>query len=200
VRKSMRVLAIILVVMCMCLSAALAADKEIATSSSVIIVDMVAKGGPVAEFTTAELRELVESGTVPGVLAKNVIVYGEHAGDRGVWDFTGIRLVDLVKYATGYEAVKGNRLYGQRKGLYLACYATDGYSGVLSWSELEFTPTGTQAMIAYNWEMVMAPNAGDIPDWTGELILIVPTDTFTGAREIQALKTIELRHVGPPSF
>ncbi|MGI6035466.1 MAG: hypothetical protein ACOYCE_06675 [Limnochordia bacterium] len=167
---------------------------------SVTIVDLVAKNGPVQDFTPAALRELVDSDLVPGVHVKNVIVYGEHTGDRGVWDFTGVRLVDLIKYATGYEETMDNPLYAKRKGLYLACYAADGYSGILSWSELQFTPTGFQAMIAYKWEMAKAPNAGDIPNWAGDLILIVPTDTFTGAREIQALKTIELRHIGPPSL
>lgn len=178
---------------------ALAAENPIPASPGVTIVDRVVAGSRLQKFTPQDLKDLVAKGVVREVVAERVIVYGENEGDRGVWTFRGVRLADLVKYATGYEEKKGNPLYGKRKGLYLACYATDGYSGVVSWPELQLSPTGAQAMVAYDWQMVKAPNAGDNPSWQGKLMLVVPTDSFTGARLIQALKTIEVRHVGEPT-
>jgi hypothetical protein len=46
---------------------------------------------------------------------------------------------------------------------------------------------------------VKGANAGGRPPFIGDMILVVPTDSFSGAREVQALKTIELRIIGEPS-
>ena len=78
-------------------------------------------------------------------------------------------MLDLVKLAMGYEEKMDNALYKKRKGLYLAAYASDGYSGVLSWSELLFTPTGALTLVAYDWKLVKAANAGERPPFVGRL-------------------------------
>jgi hypothetical protein len=51
-------------------------------------------------------------------------------------------------------------------------------------------------VVAYDWKLVKAPNAGARPPFIGDLVLVVPTDSYSGAREIQALKQLELRHIG----
>jgi hypothetical protein len=62
----------------------------------------------------------------------------------------------------------------------------------------DFTPTGALALVAYEWTLAKAANGGARQPFVGDLVLVVPTDSFTGAREIQALKSLELRHVGDP--
>jgi hypothetical protein len=177
-------------------SPARAENPRIAASPKVTVVESVTGQGTRKEFTAASLREMAAKGRLREVESGPVIVYGEHSGDQGVWRFKGVRLVDLVRLATGYEESAANALYRKRKGLYLAAYASDGYDGAISWSELLFTPTGALALVAYEWTLAKAANAGARQPFVGDLVLVVPTDTFTGAREIQALKSLELRHVG----
>ena len=173
-----------------------AENPKITAQPTLTILEKVAPTGPKKEFTAASLRELVAKGQLKEVETGPVIIYGEHSGDQGVWAFKGVRVLDLVKLAVGYEEKMDNALYKKRKGLYLAAYASDGYNGVLSWSELLFNPTGILSVVAYDWKPIKAANAGARPPFIGDMVLVVPTDSYSGAREIQSLKQIELRYIG----
>ena len=177
----------------------LAENPKIPANPTLTVMDKVSAESPKKDFTAASLKELVAKGQLREYDSGPVIIYGEHSGDQGVWQFKGVRVLDLVKLATGYQDKMDNALYKKRKGLYLAAYAADGYSGVLSWAELLFNPTGSLALVAYDWKLVKAANAGERPPFVGDMVMVVPTDTFSGAREIQSLKTIELRTIGEPS-
>lgn len=181
-------------------SPAAAENPKIAPSPKVTVAESASGQNVTRDFTPAALRELVAKGQLKEFESGPVIVYGEHSGDQGVWRFKGVRVVDLVKLATGYQEHASNALYRRRKGLFLAAYASDGYDGVLSWSELLFSPAGPMALVAYEWTLVKAANTGPRAPFIGSLVLVVPTDSFTGAREIQALKSLELRHVGSPAI
>jgi hypothetical protein len=177
----------------------LAENPNIPASPTLTIRDTVSADSPKRDFTAASLRELVAKGQLKEVDSGPVIIYGEHTGDQGVWQFKGVRVLDLVKLATGYQESMDNPLYRKHKGLYLAAYASDGYGAVLSWSELLFNPTGSLALVAYDWKLVKAANAGARPPFTGDMVLVVPTDSFSGSREVQALKSIEVRSIGDPA-
>ncbi len=176
-----------------------AENPKIAPSPSVTVLDRVSDAGVRREYTAAALRDLVAKGQLKGQDSGPVIIYGEHSGDQGVWQFKGVRVLDLITLTTSYEEKANHPLFAKRKGLYVAAYASDAYPAVLSWSELLFTPTGALALVAYDWTLIKAANAGKRAPFIGDLVLVVPTDTFTGAREVQALKSIEVRHVGDPA-
>jgi hypothetical protein len=178
---------------------AAAENPKIAVSRRVTVLETVSDARARRDVTAADLKALVAKGQLREFDSGPVIIYGEHSGDQGVWQFKGVRLIDLVRLATGYEEKAGNVLYMKRKGLYVAAYASDAYPGVFSWAELLFTPTGSLALVAYDWKLVKAANAGGRAPFIGDLVLVVPTDTFSGAREVQALKSIELRSVGDPA-
>jgi hypothetical protein len=165
-------------------------------SQTVTISDQTGGSAKAYSFSAQQLKDLVKQGSLSETTVRPVIVYGEMSGDFGIWSFTGISLRDFVKYATGYKESMDNQLYKLRKQLFLACYAGDGYSGVISWPELVLSSAGSSAIVAYSWEMLKGPKAGGEPKWTGDLILLMPSDVFTGSREIQALKSIELRSIG----
>lgn len=175
-----------------------AEPPKIPASPTLTVADRTTSDGAKRDFTAAGLKDLVAKGQLREFDSGPVIIYGEHSGDQGVWLFRGVRLLDLAKLATGYQERMDHPLYKQRKGLYLAAYGADGYSGVFSWAELLFTPTGALALVAYDWKPVKAPNAGGRPAFVGDLVLVAPTDTFSGAREIQALRFLELRAIGGP--
>ena len=176
-----------------------AENPKIAPSRTLTVVDSVTGKHAKADYTAASLREMVAKGQLREFDSGPVIIYGEHSGDQGVWQFKGVRLVDLVKLSTGYQEQMGNPLYVKRKGLYVVAYASDAYPGVFSWAELLFNPTGSLTLVAYEWKSLKAPNAGARAPFIGDMVLVTPTDTFSGAREIQALKSIELREVGDPA-
>lgn len=176
-----------------------AENPKIAPSRSVTVLERVSGAGVRQEFTVAAIRDLVAKGRLKEHDSGPVIIYGEHSGDQGVWHFKGVRALDLITLATGYEEKASHPLYAKRKGLYVAAYASDAYPAVLSWSELLFTPTGALALVAYEWALVKPAKGGGRAPFTGDLVLVVPTDTFAGAREVQALKSIEVRHVGDPA-
>jgi hypothetical protein len=45
-----------------------------------------------------------------------VIIYGEHSGDQGVWAFKGVRVLDLVRLAVGYEEKMDHACTGSGRG------------------------------------------------------------------------------------
>jgi len=187
------------VVLAVCALPGMAENPKLSANPTLTILEKVTPAAAKKDFTAVALKELVAKGQLKEFETGPVIIYGEHAGDQGVWAFKGVRALDLAKLAVGYEEKMDNLLYKKRKGLYLAAYASDGYHGVLSWSELLFSPTGAMALVAYEWKLVKAANAGDRPPFAGDMLLVVPTDSFSGAREIQSLKVIELRHIGEPT-
>jgi hypothetical protein len=127
-----------------------AENPKIPVNPTLSVPDRTAAEGVKKEFTAANLRELVVKGQLKEFDSGPAIINGENSGDQGVWQFKGVRVLDLVRLATGYQEKMANVLYKKRKGLYLAVYAADGYSGVLSWSELLLDPTGSMALVAYD--------------------------------------------------
>jgi DMSO/TMAO reductase YedYZ molybdopterin-dependent catalytic subunit len=73
-----------------------------------------------------------------------------------------------------------------RKAVVMAV-ARDGYRVVFSWPELANTPTGDQAVVAYERD------DGPLGAPDGPLWLQVPGDTPTGARDVKQLQRIEVR-------
>ena len=73
-----------------------------------------------------------------------------------------------------------------RKAVVMAI-ARDGYRVVFSWPELANTPTGDQAVVAYERD------DGPLGAADGPLWLQVPGDTPTGARDVKQLQRIEVR-------
>jgi DMSO/TMAO reductase YedYZ molybdopterin-dependent catalytic subunit len=94
----------------------------------------------------------------------------------------GVRLTALLQLV----GLAARDATDSRKTVVMAI-ARNGYRVVFSWPELANTPTGDQAVVAYERD------DGPLAAVDGPLWLQVPGDTPTGARDVKQLQRIEVR-------
>lgn len=144
-------------------------------SDAVTIIDV--DGGTI-RITAEELRAM------PQHTEKEVIFVGERVGFIGIFDFTGVRLTDLLEKA---PAAQGAGAY-KKRNLYLILRGTDGYQTVVSWKELANTPAGQRALLA------LEQDGEALPRTEGAVRSLFPGDKYCG-RSIKCLETIEIHVV-----
>jgi DMSO/TMAO reductase YedYZ molybdopterin-dependent catalytic subunit len=145
-------------------------------ADSVIIVDV---DGSTTKLSVEDLRAM------PQVQEKECICVGEVVGFIGIFDYRGVRVVDLLEKVKAADSLS---LY-ERKSLYLVFKGTDGYQVIASWVELMHTPGGSRVMIATD------KDDKPLPAKEGKFRLVLPADKYVG-RSVKCLERIEM-HSAP---
>lgn len=102
---------------------------------------------------------------------------------RTVQSFRGVLLRDLLNRA-GIQMANPK----EKGKYYVVARATDGYTALFAHNELFNNPTGNGVFVLYE------ENGKPIAD-DGAFVLIVTSDTVTGARHVKWLSRIEVRKV-----
>ena len=144
-------------------------------SKAVTIVDL---NGNEIRVTADELRAM------PQHTEKELIFVGEHRGFIGIFDFSGVRLVDLLEKAEAAQAAGGYK----KENMYLVFRGTDGYQVVASWQELMLSADGPRVLA------VLEKDGEPLPPEEGEIRLLFPGDKYCG-RSVKCLETIEVHVV-----
>jgi DMSO/TMAO reductase YedYZ molybdopterin-dependent catalytic subunit len=149
------------------------AVAEPETSSTLTLVDL---DGVKSEFTFDDLR------AIPQVLEEECISIGRSAGFIGVFEFTGIRLTDILEKAKAAQDASEYR----KENMYIVFKGTDGYQVIASWTEILDSSEGRRALIALD--------KGDkpLPPEEGKFRIVFPGDKFVG-RSVKCLASIEIR-------
>jgi len=141
-------------------------------SQAVTIVDI---NGTRTTLSVQELRRL------PQHSEEEFIFVGKHSGFIGVFDFAGVRVVDLLDNAKAAQAASGYK----QENMFVVFRGTDGYQVVASWQELMLTAGGTRVLA------VLEKNGQPLPPDEGEIRLLFPGDKYCG-RSVKCLETIEI--------
>lgn len=144
-------------------------------SKAVTIVDL---DGNEIRVTADQLRAM------PQHTEKELVFVGEHAGFIGIFDFAGVRLVDLLEKAKAAQAAGGY----QKENMYLVFRGTDGYQVVASWQELMLNADGPRVLA------VLEKDGEPLPPEEGAIRLLFPGDKYCG-RSVKCLETIEIHVV-----
>lgn len=132
--------------------------------------------------TTLSMKDLLE---MPQVQEKECICVGEVVGFIGIFDYRGVRVIDLLEKV---KAASSMSMYN-RKSMYIVFKGTDGYQVIASWIELAQTAGGSRAMIATE------KGGKPFPANEGEFRLVFPADKYVG-RSVKCLERIEI-HTAP---
>ena len=138
-----------------------------------LITTQVAVGGEVRNelrLGVAELKALAE---------KTEVVRA-----RG---YAGARLVDILAAAEVRE--------DQRQALrrtYVVATAADSFQAVFSWGELQYTPVGRGAIVAYERD------GEPLRDGEGRIALVSLADERPGFRHVKWLSRIDVRRTAEP--
>ena len=141
-------------------------------SKSITIADI---DGTEVGWTLEELREL------PPVTMKDCIVVGSHVGFIGVFEYSGVRLVDVLARAKAAQKAKDYK----KRNMFLVLKGTDGYQVVMSWRELYGTPDGLDTLV------VLDEDGEPLPVEEGRLHSYLPGDKYCG-RSVKCLERIEI--------
>ena len=120
--------------------------------------------------------------TMTHVEEKECICVGEVVGFIGVFDYRGVRVVDLLKKATAATSLSRY----QQKNLYLIFKGTDGYRVIASWIELTQSAGGNRAIVA------IEKDGKPLNPTEGRFRAVFPGDKYVG-RSVKCLETIEIR-------
>ena len=159
-------------VLLLCVSQETAAKDPDRPSLSLSIVDV---DGSTVDFSAERL------GRMSQVEEKECICVGEVVGFIGVFDYKGVRLVDVLEHAKA--AARLSRY--KQKSLYVVFKGTDGYQVIASWVELMQTAGGGRAMVA------LEKDGKRLPANEGAFRLVFPADKYVG-RSVKCLETIEI--------
>lgn len=132
--------------------------------------------------TRLSMEDLCE---MPQVQEKECICVGEVVGFIGIFDYRGVRVIDLLEKV---KAASSMSLYN-RKSLYIVFKGTDGYQVIASWVDLMQTAGGGRAMIATE------KGGKPLPAKEGKFRLVLPADKYVG-RSVKCLERIEI-HSAP---
>lgn len=144
-------------------------------SKAVTIVDL---NGNEIRVTADELRAM------PQHTEKEFVFVGERTGFIGIFDFSGVRLVDLLVKAKAAQAAGGYK----KENMYLVFRGTDGYQVVASWQELMLNADGPRVLA------VLEKDGEPLAPEEGEIRLLFPGDKYCG-RSVKCLETIEIHVV-----
>ena len=151
----------------------LAAVTPLTESNSITLVDV---DGTETTFDADAIAKM------PQKTEENCICVGESAGYLGIFDYTGIRLSEILESAEATKASKDNK----RENIYAVFIGTDGYQVMASWTELMLTSAGARVLIALKKD-------GEVfSEKEGKYRLILPGDKYVG-RSVKCLERIELR-------
>ncbi len=153
--------------------ASLASDSEPKPSESLTIVDL---DGRRVSLTPQELRAMAQAGE------EQCICVGKKSGFMGIFNFSGVRLAEVLTRAKAAQAASGYR----KENLYVVFRGTDGYQVIASWTELMDTDEGRRALIALD------KDGAPLPASEGNFRLVLPGDKYVG-RSVRCLETIEVR-------
>lgn len=142
-------------------------------SETLTIVDL---DGTKISFSFEDLRKM------PQEMEEECICVGKSAGFIGIFDYTGVRLRDLLAKA---KAAQGASEYKQ-ENMYLVFRGTDGYQVIASWTELAQPGDGQRALV------VLDKGLEPLPPSEGKFRLSLPGDKYVG-RSVKCLDTIEIR-------
>ena len=143
------------------------------SSESVTLVDL---DGTAITMTFDDLRKL------PQEIEEESICVGHSSGFIGIFDYTGVRLSQLLDKAKVAQAGNDNK----KENCYVVFKGTDGYQVIASWTELTQTIGGRQILIAID------KNSEPLPPSEGKFRLILPADKYVG-RSVKCLERIEIR-------
>jgi len=144
-------------------------------SKAVTIVDL---DGAEIRVTAAELRAM------PQHSEKEFIFVGERTGFIGIFDFAGVRVVDLLERAQAAQAASGYK----EENMYLVFRGTDGYQVAASWQELMLNADGPRVLA------VLEKDGEPLPPEEGAIRLLFAGDKYCG-RSVKCLETIEIHVV-----
>jgi len=150
-----------------------AAGGPTRSSETLTLVDL---DGSKVQMSLEDLRKL------PQEIEEECICVGHSAGFIGIFDYSGIRLSEILEKA---KAAKGASEYKQ-ENIYVVFRGTDGYQVIASWTELTQTSDGKRVLVALD------KNAAPLPPSEGKFRLVLPGDKWVG-RSVKCLETIEIR-------
>ena len=150
-----------------------AAEGPKRSSETLTLVDL---DGSKVQMSLEDLRKL------PQEIEEECICVGHSAGFIGIFDYSGIRLSEILEKA---KAAKGASEYKQ-ENIYVVFRGTDGYQVIASWTELTQTSDGKRVLVALD------KNAAPLPPSEGKFRLVLPGDKWVG-RSVKCLETIEIR-------
>lgn len=157
----------------LCLAAPCWAHQPVAESSDgVTLVDIDG---------TEQHLSIEELAAMPQELEEECIVVGSHVGFIGIFDYTGVRLAEILRRA---KTLKQCTDYVKRN-VYLVFRGTDDYQVLATLPELKGTEAGKRAMI------LLEKDGEPLPETEGRIRLYFPGDKYCG-RSVMALERIEL--------
>ena len=142
------------------------------SSESLTLVDL---DGAKITLSAEDLRKM------PLDVEEQCICVGESAGFIGIFDYTGVRMTELLHKAKAAQAASGYK----KENMYLVFKGTDGYQVVASWCEITGTPDGKRALV------VIEKDAKPLPPSEGKFRLAFPADKYVG-RSVKCLESIEI--------
>jgi DMSO/TMAO reductase YedYZ molybdopterin-dependent catalytic subunit len=151
----------------------LATAAPLTESNSITLVDV---DGTETTFDADAIAKM------PQETEENCICVGESAGFLGTFDYTGVRLSEILESAEATKASNDNK----RENIYAVFIGTDGYQVMASWTELTVTSAGARVLIA------LKKDGEDLIEKEGKYRLILPRDKYVG-RSVKCLERIELR-------
>ncbi|HNR31615.1 MAG TPA: molybdopterin-dependent oxidoreductase [Candidatus Hydrogenedentes bacterium] len=123
-----------------------------------------------------------EISKMPQVTELQCICVGQHAGYIGIFDYSGVRLANILEKATAAMNASGYR----KENMYAVFRGTDGYQVIASWTELTLAETGRRALVALH------ADAKALPNTEGRFRIVFPADKYVG-RNVKCLEQIEIR-------
>lgn len=127
-------------------------------------------------LTADDLQQL------PQAKEEKCICVGQSSGYIGIYDYSGVRLSDVLQKAQTTFSAKEYR----QENSYVVFKGTDGYQVIASWDELMAAPDGRRALVALKRDGEL------LPVLEGRFRLILPGDKYVG-RSVKCLETIEVR-------
>jgi len=150
-----------------------AAGRPERPSQSLTVLDI--DGTPV-KFSIEDLRAF------PQYAEPETIVVGSQVGFIGIYDYAGVRVVDLLDKA---KVAQEASAYKQRN-MYLVFKGTDDYQVVASWRELYGNADGRRVLAALD------KGGKPLVPSEGKIRLVFPGDKYCG-RSVMCLDRIEIR-------
>jgi DMSO/TMAO reductase YedYZ molybdopterin-dependent catalytic subunit len=141
-------------------------------SDTLTIIDL---DGSKITFSADELRKM------PQETEFQCICVGQHAGYIGIFDYTGVRLHDILEKAVAAMGASGYR----KENMYVVFRGTDGYQVVASWTELTLAETGRRALVA------LSVDAKPLSKAEGLFRMVFAGDKYVG-RNVKCLEQIEI--------
>ncbi len=142
------------------------------SSESLAIVDL---DGSKIPLTADDLRKMTQE------IEEELICVGHSSGFLGIFDYSGVRLSEVLKRAKAAEGASEYR----RENMYVVFRGTDGYQTLASWTELTMTTEGKRVMIALD------KGTEPLPPLEGKFRIVFPGDKWVG-RSVKCLETIEI--------